>query len=36
MVEKGLLLREPDGQDGRRVLIMLTPEASAALRRSFA
>jgi DNA-binding MarR family transcriptional regulator len=36
MVGKGLLLREADGQDGRRVLIALAPKASAALRRYFA
>jgi DNA-binding MarR family transcriptional regulator len=36
MVEEGLLLREPDGQDGRRVFVMLAPDGSAALRRYFA
>jgi hypothetical protein len=36
MVEKGLMLRETDGQDGHPVLIVLAPEASAALRRYFA
>lgn len=36
MIERGVLIREPDGQDDRRVFIMLAPDASAALRRYFA
>jgi hypothetical protein len=36
MVQKGVLIREPDRFDGRRVFIKLAPDASAALRRYFA
>jgi DNA-binding MarR family transcriptional regulator len=36
LVRKGLLIREPDRRDGRRVFILLAPDASAALRRYFA
>jgi DNA-binding MarR family transcriptional regulator len=36
MVQRGLLIREPDRNDGRRVFITLAPDASAALRRYFA
>ena len=36
MVQKGVLIREPDRHDGRRVFIKLAPDASAALRRYFA
>jgi len=36
LVQKGLLVRERDGHDGRRVFVTLAPHASAALRRYFA
>jgi DNA-binding MarR family transcriptional regulator len=36
MVQKGVLIREPDRRDARRVFITLAPEASLALRRYFA
>jgi DNA-binding MarR family transcriptional regulator len=36
MVEAGVIFRRDDAQDGRRVFIELTPEASSALRRYFA
>jgi DNA-binding MarR family transcriptional regulator len=36
LVQKGLVIREPDRRDGRRVFIALAPDASAALRRYFA
>lgn len=36
MVQRGLLIREPDRHDGRRVFITLAPDGSAALRRYFA
>lgn len=36
MVQKGLLFREDDTHDARRVFIELAPETSTALRRYFA
>jgi DNA-binding MarR family transcriptional regulator len=36
MVQRGLLMRESDRHDGRRVFITLAPHASAALRCDFA
>ena len=36
MVQRGLLIREPDPNDGRRVFITLAPDAGAARRRYFA
>jgi DNA-binding MarR family transcriptional regulator len=36
MVQRGLIIREPDERDGRRIFITLAPEASASLRRYFA
>jgi hypothetical protein len=36
MVQKGVLIREPDRLDARRIFISLAPATSAALRRYFA
>ena len=36
MVQRGLLIRESDRHDGRRVFITLAPDAGSALRRYFA
>jgi DNA-binding MarR family transcriptional regulator len=36
MVQRGLLLREPDRHDGRRIFVTLAPDAGAALGRYFA
>lgn len=36
LVEHGIVLRQPDPMDGRRVFVELAPQASEALRRYFA
>lgn len=35
MVDQGVLIRQPDPSDGRRIFIELAPEVSAGLRRYF-
>ena len=36
LVQQGVLVRQPDPMDGRRVFVELAPETSIALRRYFA
>lgn len=36
MVQRRMLIREPDRHDSRRAFIALAPDANAALRRYFA
>jgi DNA-binding MarR family transcriptional regulator len=36
MVKKGLVIRQPDPLDGRRVFVELSPDASGAMHRYLA